>query len=40
MAQDPDTAHDFLGRIKKEAMRMTNLVDETDLEMKLNNLQQ
>ena len=28
MAQDPDTAHDFLGRIKKEAMRMTNLVDD------------
>ena len=28
MAQDPDTARDFLGRIKKEAMRMTNLVDD------------
>ena len=28
MAQDLDTAHDFLGRIKKEAMRMTNLVDD------------
>ena len=28
MAQDPGTARDFLGRIKKEAMRMTNLVDD------------